>query len=139
MRIERYEKDTWKELAESAHQICFEEKRSINLDRVDFALFAITHSGIPAAYVTCRETDSESLYWQYGGAFPSVKGTVGSYNAYTGFYNWTKERYKRVNTLIENKNSKMLKMAASVGFIITGIKNFNGTVLLEHSVEFENG
>lgn len=138
MRVERFEKEAWKKFAESAHLICFKENRPLGLDRIDFALFAITDGGVPAGYITCRETDSESLYWQFGGAFPSVKGTIMSYRAYEDFVNWTKARYKRAYTLIENTNSAMLRMAWSVGFLIVGIKNFKGQILLEHLMEFEN-
>lgn len=107
------------------------------MDRIDFALLAVTDSGSPAGYVTCRETDNETVYWQFGGAFPSIKGTVLSMRAYEDFINWTRERYSRVYTLIENTNSAMLRMAQKVGFSIIGIKNFKGQILLEHLMEFK--
>lgn len=139
MRIEKIEKDNWKKFSESAHLICFKENRAHSLDRIDFALLAINDIDIPCGYVTCRETDSETLYWAFGGAFPSVKGTINSYRCYEDFIKWTAARYKRVYTLIENTNSPMLRMAAHVGFFVVGIKNFHGQVLLEHMMEFENG
>lgn len=136
MVIQRYEKEAWKKIAEEAHIICFNEKRPNGMDRIDFALLAITDRNTPAGYVTCRETDGETVYWQFGGAFPSVRGTVMSMRAYEDFVNWTRERYKRVYTLIENTNGPMLRMAQKVGFLITGIKNFQGQILLEHLMEF---
>lgn len=132
-------KEEWKKYAESAHIICFNERRESSFDRIDFALLGIGHDNRPSGYITCRETDSETLYWQFGGAFPSVKGTALSYRAYEEFLNWTKSRYKRVYTLIENTNNTMLRMAGKIGFLITGIKVFDSKILLEHLMEFKNG
>lgn len=142
MRVERFEKEAWKKFAESAHLICFKENRPLGLDRIDFALLAITDSNTPAGYVTCRETDRDSAYWQFGGAFPSIKGTALSYRAYESFLGWMMSRYLRVYTLIKNDNKPMLRMAASVNFKIVGIKLFHEEVLLEHLIEredFSNG
>lgn len=136
MVIKRYEKEAWKVFAESAHIICFNEKRPSDMDRIDFGLLAINSANSPSGFVTCRETDFETVYWQFGGAFPGTKGTVNSMRAYEGFVSYTRERYKRIYTLIENTNSPMLRMAQKVGFLITGIKNFKGQILLEHLLEF---
>lgn len=138
MRVEKFDKEAWKKISNEAHLICFKEDRPIGMDRIDFALLAVTDYGAPAGYITCRETDSETVYWAFGGAFPSVKGTIMSYRAYEDFIGWTKARYKRAYTLIENKNKVMLKMAANIGFVIMGIKNFHGEILLEHLMEFNN-
>jgi RimJ/RimL family protein N-acetyltransferase len=138
MRIEKIEKETWKKMGEDAHKICFNEKMPRDRSRVDFALLAITNGDVPGGYITCRETDSETIYWAFGGAFPSIKGTALSYRAYMDFAAWSSVRYKRVVTYIENKNKVMLKMAAKLGFRITGIRNYNGEVLLEHLLDFED-
>lgn len=136
MRVEKIEKENWKKYSESAHLICFKENRPLGLDRIDFALLAINDLDMPCGYITCRETDSETVYWQFGGAFPSVKGTINSYRTYEDFVAWSKARYKRVYTLIKNDNKAMLRMAASVNFKIIGIKCFKNEVLLEHLIEF---
>lgn len=138
MQVKRYEKEEWKKISESAHIICFSETRPIGFDRIDFALLVVTDGNVPAGYITCRETDSETVYWQFGGAFPSIKGTIMSFRAYEAFVEWTKSKYRRIYTLIENTNIAMLRMAQKVGFLIIGIKNFHGSIYLEHLLEHEN-
>ena len=54
------------------------------------------------------------------------------------FVEWCKPRYKRITTLIENKNTVMLKMAMKVGFRVIGVRNFQGSILLEHLLEFSD-
>lgn len=87
-------------------------------------------------YLTCRETDAHTLYWQYGGAFPGTIKSSMTWIGYQAFALWCKQRYKRVVTYIENKNTVMLKMAMKIGFVIQGIKVFDGHILLEHVLEF---
>ena len=137
--VKRIEKDVWvSSFSEHAHKAVFEELKPKEWDRIDYALITVNEQDEPTCYMTCREFSHDTVYWQYGGSFPNVRGTVGSYVGYTAFRDWHKERYARVVTYIENTNSKMLKMAASIGFIITGVRNYKGEVLLEHLLEFKN-
>ncbi len=136
MRVIKYEKEEWKKYSENAHLICFKENRSESMDRIDFALFGVSSSGVPCGYITCRELDSETLYWAFGGAFPSVKGTALSYRCYVDFVEYCKPNYKRILTFIENENVVMIKMAHKIGFRIFGIRNTKEQILLEHLLEF---
>lgn len=136
MRVIRYEKEDWKRYSKEAHLICFKENRAQDLDRIDFALFGVGSGDVPCGYITCRELDAETLYWQFGGAFPSVKGTALSYRCYVDFAEWCRPRYKRILTFIENENVVMLKMAMKIGFRIFGIRNTKEQILLEHLLEF---
>lgn len=133
--VARFTKEEWKIYSEQAHSICFGKHKPAEWDRIDFALMAIAQAH-PLGYMTCREVDAETLYWQFGGAFPGTKGTASSFRAYEAFFNYCGERYKRVTTLIENDNTAMLRMAMKVGFRVIGTRTFKGQVLLEHLMEF---
>lgn len=135
-KVLKIESDKWKELSEKAHLIAFNEKKPSDWDRIDFALLAVSDEDIPLAYMTCREFSHDTIYWQYGGAFPPVKDTIHSFKIYSAFKDWHSSKYKRAVTYIENTNSVMLKMAMKIGFKITGIRNYNNEILLEHLLEF---
>jgi len=129
-------KEKWAVLAENAHLIVFNEARKPEAERIDFALLVESEHGIPMQYVTVRELDQESLYFQYGGSFPGTKHTMQSFRCMEKILEWCKfMNYRRVNFLVENVNQAMLKLAMRCGFIITGIKTFSGHILLEHSRE----
>jgi hypothetical protein len=130
---------TWESFSEHAHRACFSEIKPREWDRIDYALLATNEEDDPCGYMTCRELDSKTVYWQFGGAFKPIKGTINSMRVYESFINWHKERYDRVCTYIENDNRAMLKMASFQGFKITGVRNYAGQVLLEHILEFEKG
>lgn len=139
MRVEVLSKRDWLQLAESAYRISFDGTRGVDHDRIDYALLAVNEANVPMGFITCREHDAESVYWQFGGAFPGTEKSVHTLRAYLAGVEWTKAKYKRVWTLIENTNAPMLKLAAKVGFKITGVRNFKGSILVEHLLEFEGG
>lgn len=135
MKVEKIKSEQWKKFAPLAHKIAFNEILPESRDRIDFALL-VSKDGAATAYVTCREVDSESLYWAYGGSMPNIKDTVLSWKAYELMTDYCRADYKRIFTLIENTNIVMLKFAMKIGYRIIGIKNYNGQVLLEHCLEF---
>ena len=130
VKLEKLSPSEWALISESAHMTCFKEERKKSMDRIDYALLT-TRDGVPCSYVTVRELDSRSVYWQYGGAFPSAEKGIKAFNDYCSFVSWHCERYDRVTTLIENNNIAMLKMALHCGFRIIGIRYFNNSILLE--------
>lgn len=135
IKVEVISKELWAGMSESAHLTVFCEKRPWEFNRIDFALMAVDEK--PLQYVTCRELDQETLYWQYGGSFPSCKGTPKSFAAYKAIIETCRKAgYKRITFLVENNNFSMLKFAMASGFMITGVKNFQGSILLEHILEF---
>jgi len=138
MKIERIEPQIWSSLSENAHKIAFNTLKPASQDRISFALLAVNDANIPLGYVTCREHDADTLYWQFGGAFPGTIGTTISFPTYCQFVEWCKPHYKRITTLIENTNTVMLKMAMKVGFRIIGVRFYKGSILLEHVLEFAN-
>lgn len=126
----------WKEFSEYAHKICFNEVKPSSFDRIDFAMLCVGN-GRPCAYVTCRELDPDTVYWQFGGAFPETRGTLLSWKCYEKMNEMIRGKYKRITTLIENNNIVMLKFAMKMGYRIIGVRNFKGSILLEHLLEFD--
>lgn len=135
MIIEKFSCEQWKELSEQAHLICFNEIRPASVDRIDFALMAVDENKIPLSYMTIREVDSETAYLQYGGSFKP--GSVHSFRSYELMLNRLKEEgYLRLQTYIENTNTTMLKFALKAGWLITGIRTFEGSILTEQTMKF---
>lgn len=126
----------WIILSENAHSAVFGTYKPKEWDRIDYALLALRDEEV-LGYVTCREFDSQTLYWQFGGMLPHLRNTITSFQCYLAFRDWTKNKYERVVTYIENTNMVMLKMAMKIGYLITGIRNFQGSILLEHTLEFK--
>ncbi len=138
MKVVRIEKDAWAELSEKAHLIVFNEVKKPEMERIDFALLVECSAGIPMQYVTCRELDSTSLYFQYGGSFPGTKGSPKSARCMDRLLDWAcLAGYQRVAFLVENTNEAMLKLAMRCGFLIVGLRTFKGLILLEHNKEFQ--
>ena len=138
MKVLSYSKDEWKVLAADAHAICFHELRDPEMDRIDFALLAVDEEK-PLAYMTVRELDAKSAYLQHGGSFDHTRGTANSYRSYLALLNALKEKnYTRAGTYIENTNTPMLKFAMKAGWLITGIRTFEGSILLEHQLQFKD-
>ena len=113
--------ETWEKMAENAHLICFNERRPHTFNRIDYALLIVDDNQKPISYITVKEFDEETVYWQHGGGMPETTG-FPAWKAYNLAIGWTKERYKRIFTLIENVNTPMLKMAMKAGFRIIGTK-----------------
>lgn len=135
MKLQRLSPQEWEGLAEQAHLAVFGEVRPASMNRIDFALVTERDS-VPLQYMTCREADEETVYINYGGSFPSAKGTPLSYQCFELEMAYLQEKYKRATMLIENTNQPMLKFAMKQGLVITGIRNFKGSILLEHTIEW---
>jgi RimJ/RimL family protein N-acetyltransferase len=140
VKIFQISPEEWAQVAEMTYQEVFEMERPKSLDRIDYALVAQDEeSGRFLAFITCRELDSESVYWQYGGGFPGTRATVHALPTYLEAVKWTKARYKRITTLVESENVRYLKMAMAAGFRIIGTRTFKGTILVELLLDFEKG
>lgn len=140
MTVKKVTKEDWAELSERAHLIVFNEIRKPETERIDFALIVESESGVPLQYATCRELDSESLFFQYGGSFPGTKGSPKSLRCMEKIIGWAEfSGYRRIAFLVENTNDAMMKLAMRCGFLVTGIRTFKGLILLEHVKEFPNG
>lgn len=130
IQVDQLFPDEWRVLSESAHQAMFDEKRPSTMDRIDYALVLKDEAGL-VGYCTCRELDDESVYWQYGGAFPGTHSSPKAVEAYTVLVSWAHAKYKRITTLVENDNVRYLKLAMHAGFRIIGCRMFGGKILVE--------
>lgn len=127
----------WADYSKEAHLLCFNEIKAVDMDRISFALLAVDEEK-PVAYMTIQELDGMTAYLQHGGSFPETRGSANSWKAYVSMLKYLKEMgYVRGGTYIENTNKPMLKFAMKAGWLITGIRTFEGTVLLEHQIKFE--
>lgn len=134
IHVKKFTSEQWYRYSEEAHKLVFNEQRDPWKERISFALLA--HSDKEAiGFVTCRETDSESVYWQFGGAMDEFRG-IAAYRGFCGFFDYCRERYKRVSTLVENSNVGYLHMLMKMGFRAIGLRNFHGKVYLEMHIEF---
>jgi RimJ/RimL family protein N-acetyltransferase len=126
----------WADISEMAHKVVFEKKKEASFDRIDYALMAVDEEGGCLGYLTARDLNRENVYWQFGGAFPSVRGTASSWTTFQAALEWTKSQgYKRISMYIENTNAVFLKFALKAGFLITGLKTVGQQILLEHALE----
>ena len=83
--------EKWANYSQVAHKAVFGEIRDPQLDRISYAML-VHNDNHPIGFTTCREIDSESLYWQYGGCF---KGNVGvpSFRAFEAVFNDSKSTF----------------------------------------------
>lgn len=125
----------WKVLAENAHLVVFDETWDKELERISFALLMIDEKDVPISYATAQEVDENTVYLQYGGAFPSYKGSATVYRSFEKMLQLLRSQYKVVKTYVENDNYPMLKFYMKNNFCVTGIRYFKDAVLLENSYE----
>jgi hypothetical protein len=123
--------------ANNAHVAVFGKYRPGYVDRISYALLVIdTEKQNPVGYLTARELDNESVYWQFGGGIKPHFQPVTVLTIYNLLIAWHGERYKRISTYVKNDNIEYLKIALKAGFRIIGIRNFKGDILLELLKEF---
>lgn len=130
--VEKISLDHWKEhYMQYMYIDAFSHSKSSDLEKCDFVLLCKDYKNEVVGFVTCHEMDSETLYWQFGGASKKVKNTINVSSHYVSFINWSLERYQRVTTRIENTNTSMLRIALKCGFLIYGVWNFKNKIYLE--------
>lgn len=130
----------WRRVSADAHRAVFGKTKPASWDRIDYALLMVEQPADQVVcYVTVRETDPHTAYWQFGGAFPQARGTPAVYRAFCEAVDFQRKKSKRISMLIENTNQPMMRMAGKRGFLISGVRYFRGTVLVEHLLEFDKG
>jgi len=135
--VREISKDEWNKISYESHLLVFNEQKDRSKEKIDFALLAtLQPEDKLMGYVTCKEMDSDHVYWQYGGIYPDARYTKHTLSGYCMMLNYCGLKYKRITTLIENTNKPMLKLAAKANFIIVGIRSASNAVLLEHLLEF---
>lgn len=117
--------------AASAHRAVFEEILPPGLERIDYALLVVNASLGALGYATVRELDAESAYLKRGGAFATATDSTRAVTSYRLLVSHLAARYRRITTLVENRNVRYLKLALSIGFYPIGIRNFRGGIFVE--------
>lgn len=135
MNVVRYDKEQWDLVAEGIHEVVFGEIRPSSLNRFDFALVAWNGS-TPIGYITCRETDAESVYIGFGGVVPESRNSIESKSGMEALISFLASQYKRANMLVENTNIFMLKKALNTGFLPVGIANYRGSIFVDLRMEW---
>lgn len=135
MLLDFIEPKDWKVLASNAHLVVFDETWDEMIERISYAIIILTEKREMVAYATIQLIDNQTAYLSYGGAFPTFKGTSIVFKAFETMIVALKLKYKKLITMVENDNYPMLKFYMKVGFLIKGIRYFNGFTLLENSYE----
>ena len=137
MEVRRLTKDEWANFSEDAHQVVFDEYRPKGFDRLDYVLLLVEEDRV-VSYVTIKEMDHFSCYWQFGGVMPDFRGQHKSYDVVKAFETYCREHYLRAGFLVQNTNKNMLVLAVKSGFSPIGMRTFKGDIFLEFTKEFED-
>ena len=135
LRVVKFSLKEWEVVSEATHLVVFGTKKPASFDRLNYAIGVLDYKNEPVAYVTVREHDHESVYWQFGGALPKAKRSIVAYRAMQEAIRWQLESSKRISFLVENDNLPMLHLAMKTGFRIVGVRYFKNHILLEHLLE----
>ena len=135
MIVEKMSSKDWIDCMDSMYASVFDDVRPLSLERCDFVLIAKDNELDPVGFITCHEMDSETIYWQFGGALKKVKNSIHVMSHYVHFITWCTGKYKRITTRIENDNLPMLKMALKCGFLIQGVWNMKNKIYVEQCFE----
>ncbi len=134
--VKKLSKEQWQELAQGVHSIVFKEIQDADYNRISYALLLVEkESDVVTSYITIQEMDAKWAYIQYGGAFPNYQKGLYVVRGFHQLLNYLRERYDKISTFVENSNYAMLKLYMREGFLVTGIKYFRETILLENTFE----
>lgn len=125
----------WQNVGKDSHLAVFGSNITDAVDGVDFVLFFVSHDDVPLGYITCREEASDRVYLQYGGAYPSAKGSALPVQMHREACKILATKYKYLRTKIHNENTPMLKLALHNGFIVTGVSFWEGKLYCDMAKE----
>lgn len=135
MEFKKLPKEHWALLARNSNIAVFGEQMDPKDERIDFTYVALEDDKM-VGFVSCQERDADSLYIQYGGLVKPKQGQGFGSEGFPNLLAMIASEYQRVGLLVENTNMPMLKMALGAGFLVIGMRNFKGKVLLEMGKEF---
>lgn len=116
--------------SEDAHKIVFKEIKPASRDRISYALLVVKDE-VVIGYVTVREIDDETVYWQFGGVVPQFRRSITAVKCVEMATDWQRAHSKRIVTYTENTNLPMLKLHLSYGFKIVGTRTYMGKVMVD--------
>ena len=138
LKIERLNKQEWTKFSEDAHAAVFGKVKPAEWDRIDYA-WLVVQGDKPVSYVTVRELDHESVYWQFGGGFPWAWKSILMNMSLQLMLAEQAKVSKSVSCRVENLNYPMLRLALKHGFLIIGTRHIKTTTLVELAKELSNG
>ena len=131
LEVKKLTSGKWAEICSDAHLVGFNHARDPKLDRIDYALLVVDELQNICGWLTAREFDSETVYWQYGAGTPESRNGPKVVETYSVLVEDAFKKYKRICTLVENENVKYLKLAMHFGFRIIGTRLFESKVYVE--------
>jgi hypothetical protein len=120
--------------SDMAHEVCFGTSERSRIDAIDFAVLGFVGQDL-GGYITCKIMDSESLYIQHGGAFPTFLKSVYVVPGYLMWIDMCMKDYKRISTKVKADNVAMIKLAFKAGFCIVGTTIFKNELYVELTKE----
>lgn len=137
VQVVRIEPDEWAaRFSEEIHKLVFKEIKPSFADRISYALLFVCQEEV-VGYLTVRETDHETVYWQFGGVLPGVRRRLLGRGCVAAALEWQKAYSKRVMLYTQNTNLPMLKLALGYGFLVIGTRTFKNWVMVDLIKEFE--
>lgn len=124
--------------SENAHRAVFGEVKPAWRDRISYALL-IVKGDDAIGYVTVREYDNETVYWQFGGVLPKYRKSLIAVKCIEAALEWEKAQNKRILTYVQNTNLPMLRFYLAYGFIIIGVRIWKTQTMVDLVKEFDNG
>jgi hypothetical protein len=135
--VRQISREQWAEVSEVVHAEVHDKHKPASWDRIDYALL-VTRGQEAVGYVTVRETDHETVYWQFGGGFGWARKSVLMLMSLKALVSWQLEKSKRITMLVENTNVSMLSLAMKIGFRVIGLRVVNTHVLCEMGMTSEH-
>lgn len=136
-KVVKIEEPDWNRgFSENMHRAVFAKVKPREWDRISYALIGVKDEQLQG-YVTVREHDIESVYWQFGGMLPNLQKSVDTVRCYQHLLAWQKQVSKRITTYTLNTNIAYLKLAMSQGFRIVGTRTTQGEIYVDLLLEFE--
>lgn len=137
VKVLEISKTEWAKCSEDAHRAVFNKVKPGHFDRIDYALLAVLEeTDQPVGFVTVREVDHETVYWQFGGGFSWARKSILMGRTYDALLEAQSRKSKRMVTYIENENVPMLRLALSRGLRICGLRSLKESALVEFVKEW---
>ncbi len=130
-KVAKVPAEEWQQkFSAESHRLVFGTIKPKHRDRIDYALLVIRDEA-PVGYVTVKEYDCETVYWQFGGVFPRLRRSMTAVRAIEEALEWQKKHSRRILTYVENKNLPMLRFYLGYGFLIIGTRTYNNMVMVD--------
>ncbi len=125
--------DQWSQIEKSAVGASFGHWDEGMGAPLSYALLMVDAQNTPRGYVTAQLHGPRTVYWKFGAALFPTQGSIVVRNALLQLIDREKLMGRtKIHTFIENTNTRMLRMALSVGFRVVGVRLSESAVLVDH-------